>query len=296
MSTVLDSIIEGVREDLAGRKAAVALHELEQRIATTPAPLDAHAVLAGGRSDPAGVRIISEVKRKSPSKGDLAEITDPAELARAYQAGGASVISVLTEARRFSGSLADLEAVRAAVDIPVLRKDFMVDDYQFYEARAYGADLVLLIVAALDDAQLRDYLALTHQLGMNALVEAHTIEEIERAAAVGAKLVGVNVRNLKTLDVDVQHYAAMARHLPEHVVRIAESGVEGPQTVRDYAAQGADAVLVGEALVRHGDPELAVKEFRATSLDSRPSIASGDSEQAPVSARLNRSSLAEETV
>ncbi len=270
MATVLDSIIEGVREDLAGRKATVSLRELEEQIAAVPPALDAHAVLTGGRSDPAGVRIISEVKRKSPSKGDLAEIPDPAVLARAYQAGGASVISVLTEARRFSGSLADLQAVRAAVEIPVLRKDFMVDPYQFYEARAYGADLVLLIVAALDDAQLRDYLALTQELGMHALVEAHTVEEIERAVALGAQIVGVNVRNLKTLEVDVTHYAAMAQHLPEHVVRIAESGVEGPETVRDYAAQGADAVLVGEALVRNGEPELAVKEFRAASRAQAP--------------------------
>lgn len=270
MGTVLDSIIDGVREDLAGRKASVSLRELEQQASAAPAALDAHAALAGGRTDPVGVRIISEVKRKSPSKGDLAEIPDAADLSAAYQAGGASVISVLTETRRFGGSLADLQAVRSAVNIPVLRKDFMVDPYQFYEARAYGADLVLLIVAALDDAELQDYLALTHELGMNALVEAHTVAEIERAANIGAKIVGVNVRNLKTLDVDRSHYAAMASHLPEGVVRIAESGVEGPQTVADYAAQGADAVLVGEALVRHGDPELAVKEFRAASL-AKPS-------------------------
>lgn len=266
MATVLDSIIAGVREDSAQRKGAVPLTEIRRRAEEAPGALDAHAALLGGRDDAAGVRIISEVKRSSPSKGALAPIEDPAALASAYQAGGASVISVLTEQRRFGGSLADLAAVRAAVEIPVLRKDFMVEEYQFYEARAHGADLVLLIVAALDDHQLRDYLALTHQLGMNALVEAHTEEEIERAASAEASIVGVNVRDLKTLDVDVGHYGVMARHLPDGVVRVAESGVNGPAVVRDYAAQGADAVLVGEALVKNGDPEAAVKQFRKASL------------------------------
>lgn len=266
MSTVLDSIIEGVREDLSSRIAQTPPEEISRQAAAAAPALDAHAALKQGRSDPAGVRIIAEVKRKSPSKGDLAEIPDPAGLAQAYQSGGASVISVLTEPRRFGGSLNDLAAVRQAVSIPVLRKDFMVDEYQFYEARAYGADLVLLIVAALDDAQLRDFLALTHELGMNALVEAHTEEEIERSADLGAAIVGVNVRNLKTLEVDVRHYAAMTRHLPENVVRIAESGVDSPKVVGDYAAQGADAVLVGEALVRHGEPGSAVQDFRAATI------------------------------
>ena len=266
MSTVLDSIIEGVREDLISRMAETPLGEITARAAATAPALDAYSALKGGREDASGVRIISEVKRSSPSKGALAEIPDPAELAQAYERGGASVISVLTEGRRFRGSLADLAAVRAAVDIPVLRKDFMVEEYQFHEARAYGADLVLLIVAALDDAQLRDFLALTHELGMNALVEAHTEEEIERAVAAEAKIVGVNVRNLKTLDVDVAHYEAMARHLPTDAVRIAESGVDGPGVVADYARQGADAVLVGEALVKDGEPTEALRRFRAASL------------------------------
>ena len=266
MSTVLDSIIEGVREDLTARMAETPLREIAARAAEAAPALNAHAALQGGRTDSAGVRIISEVKRSSPSKGELADIPDPAELAQAYEQGGASVISVLTERRRFRGSLADLGAVRAAVDIPVLRKDFMVEEYQFHEARAYGADLVLLIVAALDDAQLRDFLALTHDLGMNALVEAHTEEEIERAVAAEAKIVGVNVRNLKTLDVDIAHYEAMARHLPADAVRIAESGVDGPDVVADYARQGADAVLVGEALFKDGEPAEALRRFRAASL------------------------------
>ena len=209
--------------------------------------------------------IIAEVKRASPSAGPLADIASPAELAAQYAAGGAAAISVLTERRRFGGSLEDFDAVRARVDIPLLRKDFTVDEYQIYEARAHGADLVLLIVAALDDTQLRDYLALTHELGMHALVETHTVEEIQRAVAVNASIVGVNVRNLKTLEVDTAHYGTLAGHLPENVVRVAESGVKQASDVAMYAAQGADAVLVGEALVKHGEPRQAITDFRQAS-------------------------------
>ena len=242
---------------------------LAELIAAAPAPRDAHAALHGGRTDPAGIRVISEVKRASPSKGALAEIPEPAALARAYERGGASAVSVLTEARRFGGSLADLDAVRAAVDLPVLRKDFTVTEYQIHEARAHGADLVLLIVAALDDAELAGFLQLTESLGMHALVEAHTPEEIERGVAAGGRILGINVRNLKTLDVDPARYAALADGLPEDVVRVAESGVESEEQIKAYAAAGADVVLVGEALVRHGAPEEALRAFRTASLTVR---------------------------
>ena len=168
---------------------------------------------------------------------------------------------MLTEQRRFNGSLADLDAVRAAVNIPVLRKDFTVDEYQIWEARAHGADLVLLIVAALDEQTLREFLELTESLGMNALVETHTPEEIEVAQRIGAKIVGINVRNLKTLEVNNEHYASLAAHLPNSVIKVAESGVAGIEDVRAYAGAGADAVLIGEALVRSGDPEGTVREF-----------------------------------
>src|SRR5699024_5985508 len=263
--TVLDDIIAGVVEDMEARKAKTPLSRMQQLAADVSPARDAHAALVGGRENPAGVGIIAEVKRASPSAGPLANIGSPADLAAQYAAGGASAISVLTEQRRFNGSLADFDAVRARVDIPLLRKDFTVDEYQIYEARAHGSDLVLLIVAALDDAQLRDYLALTHELGMNALVETHTVEEIERAAAVGASIVGVNVRNLKTLEVDTDHYGTLADQLPNSVVRIAESGVKEASDVAMYAAQGADAVLVGEALVRHGEPSQAITDFRQAS-------------------------------
>jgi len=263
--TVLDDIITGVIEDMNARKATTSLPHMQQ-LATEAAPArNAHAALAGGRDAPQGVGIIAEIKRASPSAGALGTIASPAELATRYAAGGAAAISVLTEQRRFNGSLEDFDAVRARVDVPLLRKDFTVDEYQIYEARAHGADLVLLIVAALDDVQLRDYLALTHELGMHALVETHTVEEIQRAAAIEAPIVGINVRNLKTLAVDTAHYGTLADELPDKAVRIAESGVQSASDVAMYASQGADAVLVGEALVRHGEPSQAIADFRYAS-------------------------------
>lgn len=265
--SVLTSIIEGVREDLAERRSSVSVAELQRQIADREPALDARASLT--RRGPGLMHVIAEVKRKSPSKGALADIPAPAVLARAYQDGGASAISVLTEQRRFGGSLADLDAVRAAVTIPVLRKDFMVDEYQFLEARAHGADLVLLIVAALDDHELKDFYQLTRELGMQALVETHTVEEIERAVELGAELVGVNVRNLKTLDVDNQNFARLAAHLPENAIRIAESGVSSLADVQDYADHGANAILVGEALVKDQNPTGTVQAFTRVPVTQR---------------------------
>ncbi len=208
-----------------------------------------------------GVKVIAEVKRSSPSKGALAMIADPAGLARDYEAGGASIISVLTERRRFGGSLEDLTAVRAAVDVPVLRKDFVVDAYQVWEARAHGADVVLLIVAALEQDALVGLLERTHSLGMTALVEAHDEDEAQRAVEAGARVVGINNRNLKTLEVDRGTFARIAPQLPASVVKVAESGVRGSHDVLDFARHGADAVLVGEALVTGGRPREAVHEL-----------------------------------
>lgn len=258
--TVLDEIIAGVREDLEARRAEISLEELAKKVASVSPTRDALAALRG--AGVASVEIIAEVKRASPSKGALAEIPEPARLAHEYEAGGAAAISVLTESRRFQGRLADLDAVRAEVSIPLLRKDFVIDPYMIWEARAHGADLVLLIAAILDDEQLREYLELTHRLGMNAIVEAHTAEEVDRAVATGAKIIGINTRNLKTLETDPAHFATLADRIPEGRLIVAESGVTGPQVVADYAAAGADVVLVGEALVRTEDPREAVSEFR----------------------------------
>jgi indole-3-glycerol phosphate synthase len=209
-----------------------------------------------------GTSVIAEVKRRSPSKGDLADIPDPAVLAKAYAAGGAAAISVLTEARRFGGSLADLRTVRSAVDTPLLRKDFMVTPYQLHESRAAGADLVLLIVAALDQPTLEKLYAEARGLGLTVLVEVHDAEETRRAVDLGAELIGVNARNLKTLDVDPDTFGRLAPLIPDDRVKVAESGISGVGDVERYAAEGANVVLVGEALVRDGDPEAAVASMR----------------------------------
>jgi indole-3-glycerol phosphate synthase len=257
--TVLEEIVAGVREDLARREEAVPLATVKERALAQPAARGAVDALKVADA----VTVIAEVKRSSPSKGALADIADPAGLARDYEAGGASAISVLTEERRFGGSLGDLAEVRAAVDLPVLRKDFIVTPYQVWEARAYGADLVLLIVAALQQSVLTSLVERVHSLGMTALVEVHDVEEARRALDAGARIVGVNARNLHTLEVDRGVFATVAATLPSTVVRVAESGVRGPHDVLEYARAGADAVLVGEALVTRGDPRGAVRDLVA---------------------------------
>ncbi|MFV0428047.1 MAG: indole-3-glycerol phosphate synthase TrpC [Arachnia sp.] len=256
--TVLDDIVAGVRADLAERAASRSLDDVLRAIAEQPPARPVLPRLTGPE-----LAVIAEVKRRSPSKGELSEIPDPAALAQAYAAGGAAAISVLTEARRFGGSLVDLDQVRAKVDIPVLRKDFMVDEYQLYEARAHGSDLVLLIVAALDDAQLARLHAIATELHLTALVETHTLEEVDRALAIGAQIIGVNNRNLKTLDVDLATFAPLAARVDSAAVVVAESGIGGPADAARLAAEGADALLVGEALVRDGSPTERVAELRA---------------------------------
>jgi indole-3-glycerol phosphate synthase len=259
VSTVLDEIINGVREDLAVRQALISCDQWRSRVERVAPARDVLGALSAGES----VRVIAEVKRSSPSKGALAVIADPAGLAAEYAAGGASVISVLTEGRRFGGSLADLAAVRAAVDVPVLCKDFMVSAYQLWEARAHGADAILLIVAALDQPTLLGLRERADSLGMTALVEVHDEAETDRAIAAGARVIGVNARNLKTLEVDRGTFARLAPRIPEGIIKVAESGVRGPQDVFDYAHAGAGAVLVGESLVTGGRPREAVADLIA---------------------------------
>ena len=252
--SVLDSIIEGVREDLAARRGSMgALHE---RIdAQTPA-LDAHSFLSRNE-----MNVIAEVKRSSPSKGNLAPITDPAALAEKYQEAGAAAVSVLTEQRRFGGSLADLDAVRSRIEIPVLRKDFMVDEYQFLEARAHGADIVLLIVAALSKSQLKDFYDLATELGMASLIEVHTQSELESAMDISPRIVGVNSRNLKTLEVSASVFEELIPTIPSSVIRVAESGISTRADVAQAQKAGATAILVGESLVKSGDPISAMREL-----------------------------------
>ena len=255
--SVLDELVAGALQDQRTREQAMPLDAVKQAAAAAPAPLDARRWLRHADAVP----IIAEIKRASPSKGHLADIPDPAALAAEYERGGAAAISVLTEGRRFLGSLDDLDRVRAAVHIPVLRKDFITTPYQIWEARAHGADIVLLIVAALDDATLRELLDLTHELGMTALVETHTAEEIERAVQAGAAVIGINARNLKDLSVNVDNYRELAAALPQDVIKVAESGVFGPVELEDYARAGADAVLVGEGVATAERHALAVERL-----------------------------------
>ena len=251
MSTVLDSIIEGVLEDLQARRLSDA--ELLEQIDAAPKVRDAYAALANP-----GTQIIAEVKRASPSKGPLADIVDPASLASTYEKAGAAVISVLTEARRFSGSIDDLKSVRASVSLPVLRKDFIVTEYQVKETRAVGGDLMLLIVAALDDHQLRDYQSMAHELGMSVLVEIHDLQELERAIGADSKIIGVNARNLKTLEINESAFAQLLPEIPVGIIKVAESGISKREQVALAESYGAKAILVGETLVRAGDPAQAI--------------------------------------
>jgi indole-3-glycerol phosphate synthase len=254
--SVLDDIVAGVREDLAARQATTGIADLRAALADVDPPRDPMPHFRG-----AGSSVIAEVKRKSPSKGHLAEIDDPAGLASRYAAGGAAAISVLTERRRFGGSLDDLRAVRAAVDVPILRKDFIVDAYQLVEGRAAGADLALLIVAALPGDQLRRLHDEARELGLTVLVEVHDEAETERAVELGAELIGVNARNLKTLAVDDDTFGRLAPRIPDDRVKVAESGIFSAADVQRYVDQGARVALVGEALVKDGDPETAVKSM-----------------------------------
>ena len=252
--SVLDSIIEGVREDLAARR--LPMSQLLEALEVAPPVRDCLATLLTE-----DISVIAEVKRSSPSKGALAPITDPAGLAASYAEAGAAVISVLTEQRRFGGTLADLDSVRSSVELPILRKDFMIDEYQFYEARAHGADVILLIVAALSRNQLEDYFLLSKELGMRALIEVHTPGELESALSISPEIVGVNSRNLKTLEVDTQAFAQLIPQIPSTIARVAESGISLRSDVEYAHEHGATAILVGEALVRSGNPNVAMGQL-----------------------------------
>ena len=252
--SVLDSIIEGVREDLAQRRGSLAA--LHAQLEVQQPPIDAHTFLSKDE-----MNVIAEVKRSSPSKGNLAPISDPGALAQQYQEAGAAAVSVLTEQRRFGGSLADLDVVRSRIEIPLLRKDFMVDEYQFLEARAHGADIVLLIVAELSKSQLKDFFDLATELGMASLLEVHTHSELESAMNISPRIVGVNSRNLKTLDVDPQVFQELIPEIPADLIRVAESGIATRQDVIQAQRAGANAILVGESLVKSGDPISAMREL-----------------------------------
>ncbi len=248
MSSILDKIFEAKRTELSETRRATPDDAVIRAASRMPAPRDFVAALRARR--PA---IIAEVKRASPSKGDILPNLDPASIAREYQRCGAAAVSVLTD-RHFKGSLDDLRAVRAAVELPVLRKDFMFDPYQVYEARAAGADCILLIVAMLDDRTLGRLHRLAHELGMAALVEVHNESEFSRAERMGARLIGINNRDLHTFVTDIAVTERLLRDYRADALVVAESGIDSPEHIRRLDRAGAGAFLVGESLLRGGNP------------------------------------------
>jgi len=255
MSSILERIFEAKRRELSESRRTLADGAVIRAASEAPTPRDFVAALRARR--PA---IIAEVKRASPSKGDILPDLDPAGIAREYQRCGAAAVSVLTD-RHFKGSLDDLRAVRAAVDLPVLRKDFMFDPYQVYEARAAGADCILLIVAMLDDRTLDRLHCLAHELGMAALVEVHNEEEFSRAERMGARLIGINNRDLHTFVTDIAVTERLLREYRAHALVVAESGIDSPEHIRRLDRAGARAFLVGESLLRGGNPARRLREL-----------------------------------
>ena len=253
---MLDQLLAGALEDTRARRQLKPTAQVEAEALARPAALDALEALAPADR----IKVIAEVKRASPSRGELAEIPEPQALAAQYESGGASAVSVLTEERKFKGSLADLEAVRKAVSIPVLRKDFIGEEHQILEARAAGADMVLLIVAALPQETLQRLYDFTRQLGMTPLVETHSDDEVTRAVDLGAQLIGVNARNLSTFELDRELFGRVADQIPAGVIRVAESAVLDVSDVVRYREAGADVVLVGEALVTN-DPIATLQSY-----------------------------------
>jgi len=248
--TILDEIAAYTRERVTSEKLAMPEDEMRRRALAAPAPEGFPFERALAQP---GLSFICEIKKASPSKGVIAEKFPYLEIARAYERAGASALSVLTEPRWFLGSATYLAEIASAVHIPILRKDFVVDAYQIYEARALGASAVLLIIAILTDAQLAEYARLADSLGLSALVEAHDREEIERARAIGARIIGVNNRNLKTFGVDMTNSARLRDFIPDGALYVSESGIAGPDDIRALADARPDATLIGEAMMRADD-------------------------------------------
>jgi indole-3-glycerol phosphate synthase len=253
---MLKDLYAGAIADAHARLDSVSIPDLERLIAAALPPIDVLASFDSGEN----IQVIAEIKRASPSKGDLAEIPDAAALAKIYEASGASAISVLTEGRKFKGTLEDLANVRSAVSIPILRKDFVALEQQVLEARAYGADLVLLIVAGLEQKDLEHLTRFVESFGMTPFVETHNADEVSRAIDVGAKLIGINARDLSTFETDRGLFQTLAGALPADCIAVAESAVRNEADVKAYANSGADMVLVGEALVI-GDAQSLLEQF-----------------------------------
>ena len=256
--SILDAIVADKRQELADRRQATPRTRLEATCRELPSPRDFEAALRPPRGQ---VRVIAELKKASPSRGVLATAFDPEALAGVYARNGAAAISVLTDEKYFQGRLDTLRSVRAVVDVPLLRKDFTIDEYQVWEARAAGADAVLLIVSILDDALLVDLLAAAKGLGLGALVEVHTAAELDRALTAGARVIGINTRDLKTFETSLDTTLALMPSIPPGPIVVSESGFFTGDDVRRVVAAGAHAVLVGEALVRAADAGAKLQEL-----------------------------------
>ncbi len=268
--TVLDNLVAGVKEDLATDRGRSPLAEVRSQAADMPPTLSFGSAIRQSEQEPntdgGRIHVIAEVKRASPSQGTISESFDPPTVARRYEAGGASAVSVLTERRKFRGSIEDLRIVRAVVGLPILRKEFIFDPYQVFEARAAGADAILLIAAILEESALEDLRSQAKELGMDALVEVYAEEEVGRALASGAHIIGVNNRNLKTFEVDTLHtfriHSIVLETKPEDLIFVSESGIFGWSEVAPLVEIGVDAILVGEALMRSESPENLLNELR----------------------------------
>ena len=253
---MLESLYAGSLADAEQRQLRVPLSEIEKLALSARQPKEALPILGAGNK----IRVIAEIKRASPSKGKLADIPNPAALASTYEGAGAAAISVLTEQRSFLGSLDDFDQVRARVDVPLLRKDFIANEYQILEARSHGADIILLIAAGLKASNLVRLKAFTESLGMTAFIETHNSEEVDFAADIDARLVGINARDLATFETDRNLFSKLVDRLPSNAVKVAESAVRGVEDVAAYAKAGADCVLVGQALVT-GEAEELIQAF-----------------------------------
>lgn len=255
---ILDDIMRHHRERLPKIRADVSLADLRAWVQLVPPPLDFYAAVTKP-----GVSLIAECKKASPSKGLMVPNYNAVEIALDYQDGGAACISVLTDGRHFQGSLEDLRDVREATKIPLLRKDFVFDPYHVYEARAAGADCILLIAAVLADSEIEQLMALSTKLGMSTLVEVHTDEELDRMLALDPqpKIIGVNNRNLKTFEVDFKNTARLRKKIPDHIVVVGESGLKTTHDVRHMKGIGVDAILVGETLVKSEDTRKTARAF-----------------------------------
>lgn len=257
MQTILERILATKRQEIAHAKEVHPEHDLRQRLADAPPVRDFFAAL----NAPGPIKLIAEVKKASPSKGLIRADFRPLEIAQAYARGGATCLSVLTDVQYFQGSLDYLRSIRDLVALPLLRKDFIVDRYQLLEARLAGADAILLIAECLDDCMLRSLLQAAEELGMSALVELHEPENLTRVVDAGARLIGINNRDLRTFETDLQHTIHLSPQIPQDCVLVAESGIRTATDVRLLQAHGVDAILVGEHLMSQPDIELAVKQL-----------------------------------